>query len=395
MKNKYAMKNYKWVVPLLILCGFSSCSDDLENNRPVVAEANAQQLFTVVPQSAEKVTYKLFEADVPGIKGSITLRDAGVMGVEAYMKLENTVPGIQHPVHIHEGLFGNDGDRAVTLNPIDGDTGIGRTFFDTKDDGSPTDYYDLTQDHDYYVGPHYSKDNLETIIAQGNIGVSNPPVECAPCDGKVSALSFVYNGDQRARITIEQRREGVIFDEEIQPFQQFSVDGVDKKQTLGTEIYLNVDGFRIAKIHTSCSIPIGVGYTVGDFTIVAGESRNGGPLCDLEEEDIPAPCNTCDGKVTDLSLVYNGSQTVEVRVEQQKGGEIFSETVDPGDVIRLKGQDKKDTLSSKIFVYIDGKRVEEIHTSCSEPIGPGAIYGDFEVIAGSSRNGGILCGMPE
>ena len=33
----------------------------------------------------------------------------------------------------------------------------------------------------------------------------------------------------------------------------------------------------------------------------------------------------------------------------------------------------------------------KIHTSCSDPIGPGLISGDFTVIAGESKKGGELC----
>jgi hypothetical protein len=32
-----------------------------------------------------------------------------------------------------------------------------------------------------------------------------------------------------------------------------------------------------------------------------------------------------------------------------------------------------------------------IHTSCSDPIGPGFVSGDFTVMSGYSRNGGLLC----
>ncbi|KQC32059.1 hypothetical protein AAU57_01010 [Nonlabens sp. YIK11] len=388
------MNKFKYLVLTALVVLLASCDDSLENRIDITAPENAQQLFTVVPQSADQVTYKLIEADVQGIQGIITIRDAGIMGVESFMKLENTIPGIMHPVHIHEGLFGNNGDRVITLNPIDGDTGIGRTFFDKKDDGTSTDYYDLTENHEYYVGPHYSMDDMSTIIAAGNIGLNNPPIPCGPCDGKVTALSFIYEGTESARITVEQKRGGIVFDRVVSPQEQFSIDGTDRKGTLSTEIYMSIDGAQVAKIHTSCSIPIGIGYAVSDFIIVAGESRNGGPLCDLDESDIPEPCNTCDGKVTSLSLVYNGSQTVDVKVEQQRGGEIFNQSVDPGDVIQLIGQDNQQTLSSKVYIMVDGRRVEEIHTSCSQPIGPGAIFGDFEVIAGSSRNGGVLCGMP-
>ncbi len=36
-----------------------------------------------------------------------------------------------------------------------------------------------------------------------------------------------------------------------------------------------------------------------------------------------------------------------------------------------------------------------IHTSCSEPVGPGLVSGDFLVEAGTSRDGGELCPLPD
>ena len=32
-----------------------------------------------------------------------------------------------------------------------------------------------------------------------------------------------------------------------------------------------------------------------------------------------------------------------------------------------------------------------VHTSCSEPIGPGSTFGNFDVIAGTSKKNGLLC----
>ena len=39
-------------------------------------------------------------------------------------------------------------------------------------------------------------------------------------------------------------------------------------------------------------------------------------------------------------------------------------------------------------LYVDGELNTKIHTSCSQPIGPGLVSGDFLVVAGESREGG-------
>jgi len=42
-------------------------------------------------------------------------------------------------------------------------------------------------------------------------------------------------------------------------------------------------------------------------------------------------------------------------------------------------------------VYVDGELNIKIHTSCSQPIEIGMVFGDFEIVDGYSRNGGQIC----
>jgi len=49
-------------------------------------------------------------------------------------------------------------------------------------------------------------------------------------------------------------------------------------------------------------------------------------------------------------------------------------------------------MGSKIDVYVNEILNAEFTTSCGQPkIGPGRVSGDFEVLKGHSRNGGLLC----
>jgi hypothetical protein len=103
-------------------------------------------------------------------------------------------------------------------------------------------------------------------------------------------------------------------------------------------------------------------------------------------------CGECKGKVNGLELKYNGSTTdATITVLQKDGKEVFNGTVQPGDTFSFSGQDKQGTLGTEIALYIDSVLNTKIHTSCSQPIGPGLISGDFEVIAGTSKDGGELC----
>jgi len=188
-----------------------------------------------------------------------------------------------------------------------------------------------------------------------------------------------------------------------------------------------------ARIHTSCSQPIGPGLVRGDFEVVAGRSRNGGPLCrvvdgddagdsdsgdsdsgdsdsgdsdsgdsgdsdsgqkdggDSDSGDAGDDCG-CEGKVSTLTLRYLGHKAAKVVVKQKKDGAVvFRGRVKPGATFSFAGKDKKGTLGTEIRILVNRRLNARIHTSCSQPIGPGLVRGDFEVVAGESRNAGPLC----
>ncbi|MGB5420490.1 DUF7467 domain-containing protein [Algibacter sp.] len=119
-------------------------------------------------------------------------------------------------------------------------------------------------------------------------------------------------------------------------------------------------------------------------------------VVDVPEKEIEEECFECEGKVTELELQYNGDEVAIVRVETKKEGEngekvVFEGTLSPGETFSFVGNDKKGTLGTEIKIYVNYDLNTEIHTSCSKPIGPGLVSGDFEVISGSSREGGKLC----
>ncbi len=114
---------------------------------------------------------------------------------------------------------------------------------------------------------------------------------------------------------------------------------------------------------------------------------------DSEKVDAEQECAPCDGKITDLTLKYTGASEAVIRVKTKgkKGTVIFEESVAPGEEFQFVGQDKDGTLGTEITIYVDGIENTKIHTSCSVPIGPGLVSGDFEVVEAHSRNGGLTC----
>ena len=245
----------------------------------------------------------------------------------------------------------------------------------------------------------------------------SPPEECNPCEGGVTTLTFQYNGTETASVMVKTKKGDVIlFDAAVSPGDTFTVNGADKKGKLGTEIKIFVDGEEYTRIHTSCSQPIGVGMVFGNFEIVGGESLKGGPLCPIP--DIPE-CGECKGGVTTLTFQYNGTAAADVMVKAKKGDVIlFDAAVSPGDMFTVNGADKKGKnadkkgkngdkegkrgdkkgkhgdkkgkLGTEIKIFVNGEEYT-IHTSCSQPIGAGMIFGDFEIVGGESLKGGVFC----
>ena len=137
------------------------------------------------------------------------------------------------------------------------------------------------------------------------------------------------------------------------------------------------------------------GTNAGIYNDIDGEERPLHEGFDMGSDEysgpLPVECGECDGKVTELTLLYTGVITAFIEVEQKKEGIIFEGMIDPGETFTFVGQDDKGTMGPWIKLYVDGVLNTTIHTSCSEPIGPGLVSGDFEVIEGYSRNGGRLC----
>jgi len=218
--------------------------------------------------------------------------------------------------------------------------------------------------------------------------------ECDECDGKVTELTLKYSGPMAdIRIVQKKGKNGMLVYEmdDVATDTEFTIFGVDKNDTLGTDILIYVNGALHVKIHTSCSQPIGPGLIAGDFEVISGASRFGGELC---LTDLPEPVCECSGKVTELTLINNGPGA-NIKVEQKRRHVvIFVETfVAQDEEFSFIGTERHGTMGTDINIFVNGSKHVKIHTSCSQPIGPGLIAGDFGVISGFSRNGGELCDL--
>ena len=110
-------------------------------------------------------------------------------------------------------------------------------------------------------------------------------------------------------------------------------------------------------------------------------------------------CSDCDGKIDTMIMRYDGTSGAFVEVNATKGkrrsASVFAGSLSTGQQFVLSGAqnylDRKGTLGPTITIRVDGVTIGTLHTSCSQPIGPGTTLGDFVVIAATSRNGGLTC----
>lgn len=92
----------------------------------------------------------------------------------------------------------------------------------------------------------------------------------------------------------------------------------------------------------------------------------------VELESIDGEFGKCKG-IKSLTLEYSGGAGADVTVDK---GTI----TDNGDgAYTISPENGKEKLDANTKIYVDGELNTEIHTSCSQPLNVGDIYGDFTV----------------
>ncbi|NHF58543.1 hypothetical protein FK220_004290 [Flavobacteriaceae bacterium TP-CH-4] len=185
---------------------FVSCSDDDDQGAPID------------PVIGDTKVYELRSVTDPDISGTATFADNGDNSVTVTIALVNTPDGGQHPAHIHFNTAAEGGGIAVTLGTVDGTTGESEITFSELDDGTPISYSDLLT-FDGYINVHLSADDLDTLVAQGDIGENELGNESVTYDlGSVAVediqgtVTFTErtNGQALAEISLENTPEGGI-----------------------------------------------------------------------------------------------------------------------------------------------------------------------------------------
>jgi hypothetical protein len=237
----------------------------------------------------------------------------------------------------------------------------------------------------------------------------DPDPTCSECDGKVTMLEMRYDGAVGAEVRVETKKDGTAFDALVGAGATFSFNGTDKKGTLGTEITIYVDGEEHVSIHTSCSQPIGPGLVAGDFTVISGESRNGGLMCPVAGGPDNPPVGgdfECDKPIDVLVMIWNGTSAVDIKAwKGEVGSELLgvAEDIAPGDAVRVDGYaGSPNDVYWEVFDAATGNKLGEsaFHMSCSDddmdgPEDCGTAQGNNKRDEADLLNDWLLAGMTD
>ena len=117
--------------------------------------------------------FQLDAVDVMGADGLLTIneRESGFSLLE--VSLNSAVAGRQHPTTLNFGSFESEGGIAVTLNPVDGDNGIGLTHLEELD-GDLLAPYEALVNFQGFLRVHLGPDTeMDTIVSEGNIAYTS------------------------------------------------------------------------------------------------------------------------------------------------------------------------------------------------------------------------------
>ena len=167
----------------------SSCSDDDNLDQPPGVFDGDSKTYTLQSQS---------NASISGT-ATVVENEDGTATVN--LKLNGTSSG-SYPAHIHANSAAESGDILIDLNAVDGTSGESTTIITAQNDGSAISFAQLLE-LDAYINVHQSASDLETIVAQADIGNNELSGESTQYE-----LSSVADASISGTATLYQRISG-------------------------------------------------------------------------------------------------------------------------------------------------------------------------------------------
>ena len=298
------MKFLKSITFLFLTAGLMlSCSDDDDGGT------------NVEPIGDQKI-YSLMEMSDSGVSGTATFQEQSNGATLITLDVDGTTSGGMHPSHIHMNTAAETGDIVVTLNEVDGATGMSETLVSATNSGEMLSFEDLLA-FDGYINIHLSADELGTIVAQGDIGqneltgeMKSYDLETRDVPGISGTVMFEerVNGEAEATIMLDGTPAGGMHPAHIHMntaaeggdiiYTFNSVNGdtgmsrsnvatLDDDTSFGYSDVLDVDGY--VNVHLSAD-ELGTIVAQGDIgqNELTGEMKS----YDLETRDVPGISGT-------------------------------------------------------------------------------------------------------
>ena len=118
--------------------------------------------------TGESVTYPLDSVAYPTIRGEATFYQRSNGLTLAVIRLLGTSGGGIHPAYLHANTAAERGPSVISLNPVEGTSGLSKNSVRQFDDGTPVTYEELLTYNGHLNVDLNSIDG--TLVAQGDIG---------------------------------------------------------------------------------------------------------------------------------------------------------------------------------------------------------------------------------
>jgi hypothetical protein len=123
--------------------------------------------------------YALAAVGNSSVAGKVTITENMDKSFNVLVNIDNSVKDTVHPLHIHNGSINAPGGIAIPLASITGTGAAAQSLTSNINSVTWPDStvhqitYDSIIKYNGYLNVHYSASRMDSLITQGNIGVSN------------------------------------------------------------------------------------------------------------------------------------------------------------------------------------------------------------------------------